>query len=422
MISQEKALYPKLSEQHRELLPLLNKMERDSLAKYVTPNNIDTIQSWIGTDDEIERILFWDQGGKFDDPLWQGLRGVDAKTDSLFGAARDHYAKLRRLAVEIQRRSDLTLYSQFNPGLLFTGLAGAMRCNAEGEPDDKGGYCKGIEWRLIGSVENEINRLTIMPVGGGYFEVHLGGLKGDAPQGILIYTKDTHSLLQLAMLAVKVLPKAGFRTQVKDAAGRVVELDPKAIRLTAMESGPDIKSDPELRLFSSIKVEGLKQALNAADLLSIRLYERFGLEIEAHKIGRKYGNFFIMRESNFAHFLPDGVTDQKALIMLTATLVCRRCRREIEEFRDAARDYPQARFVLVNLSSPQFKFYQRVFGDMGGGDLDEFRKNAAGVTPFIIVYASNRKGVLEFKEYIATGKEEATPSLREAMKRLGRLF
>ena len=118
-------------------------------------------------------------------------------------------------------------------------------------------------------------------------------------------------------------------------------------------SGPDSASRPWQKPFQ------------AADTLSRRFYERFGLETECYKIGKKYGNFFIMREENFETFLPAAPVKEKALVLLTATLVCRRCRRELEEFRDLARDYPHVQAVLVNLSSPQFKFYERVFGDMG---------------------------------------------------------
>ncbi len=45
----------------------------------------------------------------------------------------------------------------------------------------------------------------------------------------------------------------------------------------------------------------------------------------------------------------------------------------MDEFRDLAKNYPNLKSALVNLSSPQFKFYEKVFGDMGGGDVDNFR-------------------------------------------------
>ena len=422
MTPQEEAIFSKLTKQHQSLIPGLGRFERDSLAKYVNPDNIEAIQGWIGDDAAIERMLFWDRGGKFDDPAWQGLAPLDEANKALMNAAQSHYVDLRKQAVENQRRSDLTLYSQFNPGLLYTGLCGAVRCDATGLANEAGGYFKGVEFRLIGSVEEEYNSACIMPLEGGAFEIFLGGNETGQPGGIPVYTGDSHSLLQLAQLAVKVLPKAGFTIEVQDSTGKVVELDPKAIRRAAMGDGPPVQTEPELRLFASKQAEGVDDAFATADLLATKLYERFGLEMEAHKIGRKYGNFFIMREDNFDQFLSEGPSADKALIMLTATLVCRRCRREMEEFRDAARDYPKAKFALVNLSSPQFKFYERVFGDMGGGDADEFRKNAAGVTPFIIVYKADGNCVLKFSEYIATDKDQATPSLHKEMERLAPLF
>ena len=68
------------------------------------------------------------------------------------------------------------------------------------------------------------------------------------------------------------------------------------------------------------------------------------------------------------------------------------------------------------------QFLERVFGDMGGGDVDNFRKTAAGVTPFIIVYAADENGVLRFAEYVSTGKAENTPSIRENMHILDKYF
>jgi hypothetical protein len=129
-----------------------------------------------------------------------------------------------------------------------------------------------------------------------------------------------------------------------------------------------------------------------------------------------------MRDDNFEQFLPDTPVEDKGLILLTATLVCRRCRREIKEFRDFARAYPTMKAVLVNLASAQSKFYERVFGDMGGGDANNFRKTAAGVTPFIIVYTADERGVLKYREYISTGKAENTPCLLKSMLRLEPYF
>jgi len=129
-----------------------------------------------------------------------------------------------------------------------------------------------------------------------------------------------------------------------------------------------------------------------------------------------------MRDDNFDRFLPKTPVKGKGLVLITATLVCRRCRREIEEFRDLAKFYPHLTAVLVNLASPQFKFYERVFGDMGGGDPDNFRKTAAGITPFIIIYTADEDGALKFAEYRSTGKAENTPSIRESMPLFDKYF
>lgn len=412
----ELELMEKMTPQHQELMPKLTAKERKYMAQNVTPDKLETIQSWIGTDQEIEEMLYWDKGGKFDDPDWQDLKPVDQTTAALYDKARIRFEELKITAVESQRRSDLTLFSQFNEGLFFTGLAGSVRCDDKGTPDENGGYFKGIELRCIGSVEDEINSITIYPDDSGDFEVHFGSRINDRAEGIWVYTGDTHSLLQLAQVAIKILPKLEFETAVKDKEGKELTLDPKVIRKAAMdEEGEGLDYGYELNLFASQKKNDADEAIEAAQNAVRRFYERFGLETEAHKIGKKYGNFHIMREENFDSFLPTTPVDDKGLILLTATLVCRRCRREMEEFRDLAKNYPYVKSALVNLSSPQFKFYDRVFSDMGGGDPDEFRKNAAGVTPFIIAYSVDGDDVLKYKEYISTGKEELTPSLREQM-------
>ena len=418
----ELALMEKMTPQHKALMPKLTAKERQSMAQNVKPEYIDLIQSWIGTDEEIEKMLFWDRGAKFDDPDWQSLEPVDDVSAHLYKKAKAHFEALKREAVEIQRRSDLTLYSQFNTGLLFTGLAGAVRCNEKGDPHGEGRFFKGIEWRCIGSVEENFNSVTIYPQDSGQLVVHLGSRLENTPQGLWAYTGDSHSLLQLAQTSEKVLPKHGFQTMVRDAADNHFQLDPKEIRKSAMGEGEKLTYGDELKLFASLEAPNIDESIKAADTLSHRFYERFGLETECYKIGKKYGNFFIMREENFDQVLPDTPVEDKGIILLTATLVCRRCRREMDEFRDLAKNYPHVRAYLVNLSSPQFKFYERVFGDMGGGDVDNFRKTAAGVTPFIIVYKGDEKGILRFQEYISTGKEENTLSIRENMAKLNEYF
>ena len=87
----------------------------------------------------------------------------------------------------------------------------------------------------------------------------------------------------------------------------------------------------------------------------------------------------------------------------------------MEEFRDLDKSYPHITGVLVNFSSPQIEFYERAFGDMAGGDPDNFRKTPVGVTPFIIIYTADENAVLKFAEYRATGKAENTPSIRKCM-------
>jgi len=413
----EIALMEKMTPQHKALMTKLSAQERKSMAENVKLENIDLIQSWIGTDQEIEDLLFWDRGGKFDDPEWQRLKPLDGATAALFQEAKEHFAQLKKKAVESQRRSDLTLYSQFNDGLLFTGLAGAVRCDSGGRRDDRGEYFRGIEWRCIGSVEDDINSITVYPVSSTGYEVHLGSRMNGEDFGILVNTADSYSLLQLVQLSEKVLPQHGFKTKVTNEKGEVLTLDARAIRKAAGE-GERLSYGQELRLFASARVEGVKKALEMADQLSFRFYERYGLETEGYKIGRKYGNFFIIRDDNFEQFFPESPVKEKGLVLITATLACRRCRREIKEFRDFARVYPSMKAVLVNLASPQSKFYERVFGDMGGGDANNFRKTAAGVTPFIIVYTADERGVLKYREYISTGKAENTPSLLKSTPRL----
>lgn len=420
--SHELELMEKMTPQHKALMPKLNKKERKSMEQNVKPEYMDLIQSWIGTDEEIEEMLFWDKGGKFDDPEWQGLKPIDDQTAQLFEKASEHLKELKKEAVEIQRRSDLTLFSQFNPGLLFTGICGAVRCSEEGREDDRGGFFKGVEYRCVGSVEENINSITIYPLDSGEFQVHFGGRKGDDPQGIFTYTGDSHSLLQLAQTSEKVLPKHGFETSTRKVDDELIKLDPKEIRKAAMGEGEKLDYGDELKLYASRTAPDIEKALEVADNLSYRFYERFGLETECYKIGKKYGNFLIMREENFDQFLPETPANEKGLVLLTATLVCRRCRREMDEFRDLAKNNPGIKSALVNLSSPQFKFYEKVFGDMGGGDVDNFRKTAAGVTPFVIVYSADENGVLKFREYLSTGKSEKTLSIRENMEKITQYF
>ena len=410
----EKKLMELMTPQHAALMEKLVPKERKSMEQHVKPEGLKKIQQWMGSDKEIEDVLFWDRGGKFDDPVWAGLKPADQASADLYAAAEKYFADLKKEAVEMQRRSDLTLLSQFNSGLLLTGLAGAVRCDKDGAPSENGEFFRGVELRMIGSVSDEYNSISIMPLDQGGFGVVMGAWDGKTGAGNVFFTGDSHSLLQIAMLAVKTLPKSKLEVEVLDLDGKQVELDPKAIRKASMEGVKTLDLD-ELMIKVRGEAESIDEALALAGSISTRIYERLGLEIEAYKLGKKYGNFHILREENFDQWLPEGKSDKKAILLLTATLVCRRCRREIPEFAHLAANYPDVPAVLVNLSSPQFKFYERVFGDMGGGDADEFRKNAAGVTPFIIVYSADENGKLVYREYIATGKDEISPSLDHEM-------
>lgn len=163
-------------------------------------------------------------------------------------------------------------------------------------------------------------------------------------------------------------------------------------------------------LYASCSVADIDQSFEMAGLLSRTFYERFGLETECYKIRRAFPNFKIMREENFDQLIPPTEPIKaRGIVLLTATNVCRRCRRELKGFKSFAEKYPEVDFALVNLSSPQFKFYERVFGDMGDGDPDEFRRTAAGVTPFVIIYAPDSNGILQLGEYYATGKADDAP-------------
>ena len=211
----ELALMKKMTPQHSALMEKLSKREKQSLTQNVkTPEDIECIQAWIGSDEEIERLLFWDKGGKYDHPEWQALKPVDETTAGLFGFAKKRYAQLKLESVEYQRRSDLTLLSQFIPSLLFSGIAGAVRCDSDGSPNPKGWFFKGIELRCIGSVGEQINSITIFPASPAEFEVHFGSRINDAAEGISVYTGDTHSLLQLAQFVSRTIAKTDFGAEV----------------------------------------------------------------------------------------------------------------------------------------------------------------------------------------------------------------
>ncbi len=421
LTSHEIALVEKMSPQNRELAYRLSKEERESLEKNVDEDALRLIESWLGTKEDIEKILFWDRGGKYDDPDWKSLEPVDEKSRKLFEETKEHYEQLRDQAVEVQMRSDLTLYSQFNPGLLFTGMAGAVRCNSIGKEESGGRYFRGVELRCIGSVEENINSVTIYPTGEASLEVHFGSRIIGKPQGIIVNSGDSFSLTQLARLVGKDLPALGCLAFLEDLKGNRVSIDARAVRKAARRGDP-LQYGPELVLHATLRAHSIGEAINAAKNLSRSFYERFGLETECFKIGKKYKNFFIMRDDNFDLLLPQTPVRIRGLVLFTATLVCRRCRREIEGFRDFAKSYPDVTFALVNLASPQSKFYERVFGDMGGGNPKEFRDRAQGATPFTIIYLPDKDGILRFAEYYGTGKAEAPPSIGKCLELFNKYF
>ncbi len=420
-MSMQRQLTETMYPQFRKLLEDLSAEERFSFNENVNLDELACIHSWIGTHEEVERILFWDNGGKYDDPLWQRLSPVDQGTHRLHERVKYYYEQLKSEAVGIQMRSDLSLYSQFNRALLFTGIAGAERCNSEGVPDEQGAFFKGMEMRCIGSVEEHINSITMYPLEGGGFEVHFGGRTAGGPRGIQVYSADSYSLLQLAKLIDRDLAKADFEVALRDSAGAALKLDPRAIR-KAGGRAQGLPGETELRLFAGTRVKDMDTAIERAHHLSDCFYRRFGIETECYKIGKKYSNFFIMRDDNFSDLLSEDPVKNKGLVLFTATLGCRRCRREIETFRNYARLYPEATFAIVNLNSPQTRFYERVFGDMGGGDPRHFRDNPSGTTPFTIIYVPDEDGVLQFAEYYGTGKAEAPPSERACISLFDKHF
>ena len=205
------------------LLPLLTSEERASFEENVTPEFMSRIGTWLGTREEIEHILFWDRGGKYEDSLWKGLEPVDQETERLFVKVGERLETWRQRAVESQLRSDLTLYSQFNDGLLFTGLSGAVRCDKRGEEDRaNGGYFRGIELRCIGSVEDEINFIRILPLEGGAFEVHLGSHPSGKTPGMRVYSGDSYALLQLEKLISRDFSKAEWQAELLEPRGNKV--------------------------------------------------------------------------------------------------------------------------------------------------------------------------------------------------------
>jgi len=405
----ELAMMEKMTPQHKALMETLTPAERKSFEKNVKADNVETIQEWVGTDEELQEMLFWVKSGKFDDEEWDNLKPACDKCAQLLEKAKAHYAAKRLPAATSQRKNDLTLYSQFNEFLLYSGVAPAVRCDEDGKPSEAGTCFSGVEFRVIGSIDEVTDSLTIMPKDDGY-EAAFGAIVDGEPAGVQVYIGDNYSLQQLAQLIKRRLLKNDYTVTVKNSSGSVVEVDARELRKSG-KNGPQLGWGRYLTLYASKKAADIDGALEAGDVLVKFFYERFGLERECINNGRHFGNFEILRDENFAELIAGQgkFAKRKGLVMLTATLVCRRCRREMKAFRNLAKAFPDTTFALVNLNSPLFTFYDRVFGDMGGGNADDFRKNAAGVTPFTIIYARNADGVLEYREYYGTGKAEASP-------------
>lgn len=409
-----------LNGDNRPLAGRLSPAEVASFAKYITEDNIGPVQAVIGSDEDIEAILYWDRGGKFDDPARQTLEPVDSASAELLEAASALLTGLRALAVEYQRRSDFTQISQFNPGLLFTGLTGAVRCDETGAPDEAGRFFQGIELRLIGSVAHCHQSISLIPGPHGV-DVHLGGVADSRPWGIVANGGDPFSLIQLAQLTAKDLPRAGFEPRLEDGRGAVIDLDPKTVR-KAVRQGLDLGLPAEPVLHVSATAPDVPAALETAQNLARAVYGRFGLEAEVFNLGRAYGNFTFCRNETFDQILPPTPYPHQGLVLLTATVTCRRCRRELPTFAQLAQRYPKVRFALVNMNAPHTRFHERVFGDMAGGDPDSFRTKTTGATPFTIVYKPDDNGILTYADYLATGKMDAPPSEGATLEFLDRYF
>lgn len=398
-----------MTPEHQALMQEASPEHYKSFVKNVKTSNIRQIQDWIGSLEELDSVLFWFADGKFDDPAWQGLKAADDENAALWDKARGHFKSMRAQAAKNQKVCDLTLFSAFNSALLYTGVAPAVK------KDD--GTFEGVEFRLIGSVPGVTDSMTILPRA-GEFEVAFGAVENGAFSGVQIYGGDNYSLLQLAQLIERRLSKIGAQVEVKDSKGNTVELVPRELRKSQANS-VTLGWGEFVTLHCKKTAPTAEEALQAADQIATFFYDRFGLERECINIGRKFGNFSILRDENFDQHLNEE-SEKNGLVMLTATLVCRRCRREMKAFHDLAEKFRGTQFALVNLNSPLAKFYDRVFGDMGGGNADEFRKNAAGVTPFTIIYTPNGTGKLEYREYYGTEKAEACPEYEHQVELVGK--
>ncbi|MCB2191052.1 MAG: hypothetical protein KQI62_05770 [Deltaproteobacteria bacterium] len=395
-----------------------NQHERESFEAYVNQENLAMVQGAIGSDQDIEAILFWDRGGKFDDPVWKELTPLGQASTELMAAATAFYADKRRLAVRNQRRQDLSLGSGFNRDLLFSGLAGAVRCGPDGRPDETGRFLRGVELRLVGSVGVHYNSISIMPLpaGDGY-AVQLGTPPEDGAPGQEVNTSDPFSLVQLAYLVHNDLPQAGYQPSLTQSAGDASIPPPSEVR-KANRQGRSLGLQGEVRLHVRAEVGSVEQALALAEDMARIIYKRFGMEIEIYKIGRSFPNMFLLRNEQFDQMVRGLGPDDRGLVFMTYTLECRRCRRELAGFTRLARQFPQVKFAMINMNAPHVKFQKRVFGDAVGGDPNQFARSTTATTPFSFIYKWETDRGLSYQGYVATAKDEPPPSLEMLMAKI----
>ncbi len=414
----ERYLMEKMTPRHRVLIPQLSPQERQSLSKNIkTAEDLDRIQTDIGSDAEIEKMLFGDSGGKFDDPEWGKLEPLDDNTRKLYEEAALRLDRLNTEAVACQRRSDLTLLSQFNSALLFSGLAGAVRCNEDGLPDSSGRFFRGIELRCIGSVGDHINTITIRPDGVGRYVIHFGPAVADADHGIEVNTHDPFSLIQLAYLVHTDLPRAGYAPELTDGMGPVSLPEPSEVR-QAIRKGVDLGLGGEIRLRVMNRTASIEQAFETAVDLARVFYKRFGMETEIFNISRRWPNMFLLRNEQFDDLLSARGPDDRGLVFMTYTLECRRCRRELAGFTRLAAAFPKVKFAMINMNAPHVKFQRKVFGDATGGKPNDFAKSTTATTPFSFVYKWRSTGGLTYKGFVGTAKDEPPPSLEQLKIRI----
>lgn len=412
----EKSLAPLLSPENRALLAEFSDAQRQGLAKHVHAGNVAVVQAAIGRDEEIERVLFWDKGGKFDDPDWQALKPLDELNAELMKKAAAFYKGKRLEAVKSQRKQDLALASVFNTGLLFSGLCGAIRCLPDGRPHAEGEYFQGVELRLIGSAGEHINSITIMPLGDRARQaVHFGPIMDQEGQGIRVNTHDPFSLIQLASLIHNDLPKAGYDPVLVSRKGRISVPVPSEVR-KAVRKGVDLGLTGDLRLRVQATAGDIDQALEVAADLARVFYKRFGMETEIFNINHAQPNLFLLRNEQFDEVVDSMGGDDQGLVFMTYTLECRRCRRELASLSHLAASFPQVKFAMINMNAPHVKFLKKVFGDAAGGNHNDFAQSTSSTTPFSFVYKWRAAEGLTYQGFVATSSEQPPPSL-ELLKR-----